>query len=85
MCAWCDDGVGLVLDYPFTGVSPRHFSKPATALRRKGADPVHKGRSVPGNSNDRKAWALTGTKEAVSRTTLIADDGYRGTEVCSAK
>jgi hypothetical protein len=29
---------------PFTGLSPRQFGKPITALRREGADPVRKGR-----------------------------------------
>jgi hypothetical protein len=29
---------------PFTGLSPRQFSKLITALRREGADPVRKGR-----------------------------------------
>jgi hypothetical protein len=29
---------------PFTGLSPRHFRKLITALRREGADPVRKGR-----------------------------------------
>jgi len=29
---------------PFTGLSPRQFSKLITALRREGVDPVHKGR-----------------------------------------
>ncbi|GHK05659.1 hypothetical protein SY2F82_74560 [Streptomyces sp. Y2F8-2] len=29
---------------PFTGLSPRQFRKLITALRREGADPVHKGR-----------------------------------------
>ncbi|MYX29810.1 IS5/IS1182 family transposase, partial [Streptomyces sp. SID8381] len=29
---------------PFTGLSPRQFSKLITALRREGVDPVRKGR-----------------------------------------
>ncbi len=29
---------------PFTGLSPRQFSKLISALRREGADPVRKGR-----------------------------------------
>ncbi|MFE7978638.1 transposase [Streptomyces shenzhenensis] len=29
---------------PFTGLSPRQFGKPVSALRREGADPVRKGR-----------------------------------------
>ncbi|MFB8177355.1 transposase [Streptomyces sp. NPDC055966] len=37
------------------------------------------GRPVPGNRNDCKAPALSGTKAAVGRTTVIADGGYRGT------
>jgi hypothetical protein len=37
------------------------------------------GQPVPGNRNDCKAWALSGTKDAVDRTTVIADGGYRGT------
>ncbi|MFJ9895397.1 transposase [Streptomyces sp. NPDC091280] len=37
------------------------------------------GRPVPGNRNDCKAWALSGTKDAVGRTMVIADGGYRGT------
>ena len=37
------------------------------------------GRPVPGNRNDCKAWTLSGTKDAVGRTTVIADGGYRGT------
>ncbi|MER6359237.1 transposase [Streptomyces sp. NPDC001634] len=37
------------------------------------------GRPVPGNRNDCKAWELSGAKEAVGRTTVIADGGYRGT------
>jgi transposase len=34
---------------PFTGLSPSHFAKLVTALRREGADPVRKGRP----------WSLT--------------------------
>ncbi|MEV6057188.1 transposase [Streptomyces sp. NPDC052107] len=37
------------------------------------------GRPVPGNRNDCKAWAESGAKQAVGRTTTIADGGYRGT------
>jgi hypothetical protein len=37
------------------------------------------GRSLPGNRNDCKAWGLSGAKDAVGRTTVIADGGYRGT------
>lgn len=37
------------------------------------------GRPLPVNRNDCKAWALSGAEEAVGRTTVIADGGYRGT------
>ncbi|MFF6960724.1 MULTISPECIES: transposase [unclassified Streptomyces] len=37
------------------------------------------GRPVPGNRNDCKAWAESGAKAAVGRTTTIADGGYQGT------
>ncbi|MFE7484493.1 transposase [Streptomyces sp. NPDC057552] len=37
------------------------------------------GRPLPGNRNDCKAWALSGDEDAVGRTTVIADGGYRGT------
>ncbi|MFB7185993.1 transposase [Streptomyces sp. NPDC056178] len=37
------------------------------------------GRPLPGNRNDCKAWELSGAKAAVGRTTVMADDGYRGT------
>ncbi|MGQ5640797.1 MULTISPECIES: transposase [unclassified Streptomyces] len=37
------------------------------------------GRPVPGNRNDCKAWAESGGKQAVGRTTTIADGGYQGT------
>ncbi|MGW1910599.1 transposase [Streptomyces sp. NPDC002076] len=37
------------------------------------------GRPLPGNRNDCKAWQLSGAKDAVGRTTVIADGGYRGT------
>jgi hypothetical protein len=37
------------------------------------------GRPVAGNRNDCKAWELSGTKDAVGKTTVIADGGYRGT------
>jgi hypothetical protein len=37
------------------------------------------GRPLPGNRNDCKAWELSGAKDAVGRTTVIADGGYLGT------
>ncbi|MFE2562226.1 transposase [Streptomyces sp. NPDC059352] len=37
------------------------------------------GRPLPGNRNDCKAWELSGAKNAVGNTTVIADGGYRGT------
>ncbi|MEU6475975.1 transposase [Streptomyces sp. NPDC047017] len=37
------------------------------------------GRPVPGNRDDCKAWELSGARDAVGRTTVIADGGYRGT------
>ncbi|MFE2350112.1 transposase [Kitasatospora cineracea] len=37
------------------------------------------GTPVPGNRNDCKAWAESGAKAAVGRTTTIADGGYPGT------
>ena len=37
------------------------------------------GRLLPGNRNDCKAWALSGAKDVVGNTTVIADGGYRGT------
>ncbi len=37
------------------------------------------GRPLPGDRNDCKAWGLSGAKEAVGRTTVIGDGGYRGT------
>ncbi|MFF8544985.1 transposase [Streptomyces werraensis] len=37
------------------------------------------GRPVAGNRNDCKAWELSGAKDAVGKTTVIADGGYRGT------
>ncbi|WP_328381333.1 transposase [Streptomyces sp. NBC_00400] len=37
------------------------------------------GQPLPGNRNDCKAWELSGAKDAVGRTTVIADGGYRGT------
>ncbi|UKY55462.1 transposase [Streptomyces inhibens] len=37
------------------------------------------GRPVPGNRNDCKAWAESGAKAAVGKTTTIADGGYPGT------
>ncbi|GAA2288788.1 hypothetical protein GCM10010145_68630 [Streptomyces ruber] len=38
-------------------------------------------RPVPGNRNDCKAWELSGAKDAIGRTTVIADGGYRGTDL----
>ncbi len=35
------------------------------------------GRPVPGNHNDCKAWELSQAKDAVGRTTVIADGDYR--------
>ncbi|MGV9921436.1 transposase family protein [Streptomyces cellulosae] len=180
---WCDHGVEPFWIAPFTGLSPRQFTKIVTALRREGADPVSRGRpwglsledrfllvaaywrtnltlrqlapsfgvsksaadriiahlgpllalrprtrfrkdavlivdgtliptgttrspssrrttgtppttkssSMPtpvwsspsagrsrGNRNDCKAWELSGAKDAIGRTTVIADGGYRG-------
>ncbi len=37
------------------------------------------GRPVPGNRNDCRAWEISGAKDAVSHTTVIADGGYIGT------
>ncbi len=37
------------------------------------------GRPVPGNRNDCKTWELSGAKDAVGRTIVIADGGYRST------
>ncbi|MCZ9348128.1 transposase, partial [Streptomyces sp. TRM76130] len=37
------------------------------------------GRPVTGNRNDCKAWEISGAKDAVGHTTMIADGGYRGT------
>ncbi|MFB7333806.1 transposase [Streptomyces adustus] len=37
------------------------------------------GRSLAGNRNDCKAWAESGAKAAVGRTTTIADGGHPGT------
>lgn len=37
------------------------------------------GRPLPGNRSDCKVWALSGATDAVGRTTVIADGGYRGT------
>lgn len=34
---------------------------------------------LPGNRNDCKAWELSGARDAVGKTTVIADGGYRGT------
>lgn len=36
------------------------------------------GLPLPGNRNGCKAWELSGTKDAVCGTTVIADGGYRG-------
>ncbi len=36
-------------------------------------------RPLPGNRNGCKAWGLSGAKDAVGRTTVIADGGYRDT------
>lgn len=37
------------------------------------------GKRVPGNRNDCKAWELSGAKDTVGHTLVIADGGYRGT------
>ncbi|MFD8952510.1 transposase [Streptomyces xanthophaeus] len=37
------------------------------------------GKPLPGNRNDCKAWTESGAKDAVGRTTTIADGGYPGT------
>ncbi|GAA5023660.1 hypothetical protein GCM10023335_56610 [Streptomyces siamensis] len=37
------------------------------------------GRPLPGNRNDCRAWAESGAKVAVGKTTTIADGGYPGT------
>lgn len=37
------------------------------------------GRPLPGNRNECKAWELSGAKDAVGKTMVIADGGYRGT------
>jgi hypothetical protein len=37
------------------------------------------GRPVTGSRGDCKAWEISGAKDAVGRTTVIADGGYRGT------
>ncbi|WP_307660425.1 transposase [Streptomyces sp. V1I1] len=37
------------------------------------------GRPLPGDRNNCKAWAESGAKEAVGKTTTIADGGYPGT------
>ncbi|GAA1283748.1 hypothetical protein GCM10009646_84130 [Streptomyces aureus] len=39
------------------------------------------GRPLPCNRNDCKAWDLPGAKDAVGKTTVIADGGYRGTDL----
>lgn len=46
------------------------------------ADPrlvVAVGLPLPGSHNDCRAWELSGAKDAVGTTTVIADGGYRGT------
>lgn len=40
---------------------------------------VAAGRPVPGNRNDCKAWEISGAKDAVGHTTVIADGGNIGT------
>ncbi|GAA2486559.1 hypothetical protein GCM10010406_23400 [Streptomyces thermolineatus] len=40
---------------------------------------VATGRPVAGNRNDCRAWETSGAKDAVGRTAVIADGGYRGT------
>ncbi|MFF7234634.1 transposase [Streptomyces sioyaensis] len=37
------------------------------------------GQPLPGKRNDCKAWELSGAKDTVGKTTVIADGGYRGT------
>ncbi|MET7315458.1 transposase [Streptomyces thermodiastaticus] len=37
------------------------------------------GQPLPGNRNDCEAWELSDAKDAVGKTTVIADGGYRGT------
>ncbi len=39
------------------------------------------GRPVPGNRNDCRAWDLSGARASVGHTTVIADGGYRGTNL----
>ncbi|MBT2902644.1 transposase [Streptomyces sp. McG8] len=39
------------------------------------------GRPLPGNRNDCKAWELSGAKDAVGKTMVIANGGYRGTSL----
>lgn len=34
---------------------------------------------LPGNRNDCKVWDPSGAKDAVNKTTVIADGGYRDT------
>ncbi|NEB21386.1 transposase family protein [Streptomyces coelicoflavus] len=75
---------------PFTGLSPRCFTKLVTALWREGADAVRKGRPWSLPLEDRvllvaaywrtsRAWEESGAKAAVGKTTTIADGGYPGT------
>ncbi|MDQ0578160.1 transposase [Streptomyces rishiriensis] len=42
------------------------------------------GRPLPGNRNDRKAWELSGAKDAVGKTTVIAD-GATGAPAWSSR
>ena len=44
---------------PFTGLSPRQFRRPITALRREGADPVRRGRPWSLPLEDRVLLAAT--------------------------
>ncbi|CAL9638573.1 IS5 family transposase IS112 [Streptomyces sp. enrichment culture] len=41
------------------------------------------GRPLPGNRNDRTAWELPHAKAADRKTTVIADSGYRDTNLPS--
>ncbi|GGW17570.1 hypothetical protein GCM10010264_73500 [Streptomyces globisporus] len=42
---------------------------------------VSVGRPLPGNHNDCKAWEQSGAKSSVANTIIIADGGYRGTDL----
>lgn len=67
---------------PFSGLSRRCFGKEVTSLRSIDADSrlvAVVGRPLPGDRNDCKAWHLCGAKDAVGKTTVIADGAYRGT------